>query len=56
MAQQVKNQPAMQGFTSGSERSPGGGNINPFQYFCLKYPMDLAGYNPKGLKEQDTTE
>ena len=24
----------------GSARSPGGGNGNPLQYFCLEYPMD----------------
>ena len=37
----------------GSERSPGGGNGNPFQYSCLGNPMDrgaLVGYNPQGHK------
>ena len=24
----------------GSGRSPGEGNVNPLQYFCLDYPMD----------------
>ena len=24
----------------GSRRSPGGGNGNPLQYFCLENPMD----------------
>ena len=42
----VKNSPANTGDTGdmhsipGSERSPGGGNGNPLQYFCLENPMD----------------
>ena len=28
------------GLISGSERSPGGGNGNPFQYSCLENSMD----------------
>ena len=28
------------GSIPGSERSPGGGNGNPFQYSCLENPMD----------------
>ena len=39
----VKNLPANAGDTSsipGLERSPGEGNVNPFQYFCLENPMD----------------
>ena len=42
----VKNLPANAGHTRGtgsipgSERSPGGGNDNPFQYSCLGNPMD----------------
>ena len=39
----VKNLPANAGDTgssSGSRRSPGGGNVNPFQYSRLKNPMD----------------
>ena len=42
----VKNMPANAGderdvdLTPGLERSPGGENGNPFQYFCLKNPMD----------------
>ena len=42
----VKNLPANAGDTgsiSGSERSPGGGNGNPFQY-CLENPMDRAAW------------
>ena len=46
MAQQVKNPPVNAGDTGdaglilGSGRSPGGGNDNPFQYTCLKKPME----------------
>ena len=39
----VKNLPANAGDTSsipGLERSPGEGNVNPLQYFCLENPMD----------------
>ena len=41
----VKNLPAMQetgdmGLITGLGRSPGEGNGNPFQYSCLKNPMD----------------
>ena len=42
----VKNPPANAGDTSvegsipGSGRSPGGGNGNPFQYFCLENSME----------------
>ena len=28
------------GSIPGSRRSPGGGNGNPFQYYCLQNPMD----------------
>ena len=49
-----KNPPANAGDTRethlipGLRRSPGEGNDNPFQYFCLENPMDrsLAGYSP----------
>ena len=43
----------------GLGRSTGGGNGNPFQYSCLEKchgQMSLAGYNPCGRKEVDTTE
>ena len=43
IAQSVKNLPAMQetwGSIPGSGRSPGEGNVNPFQYSCLENPMD----------------
>ena len=42
----AKNLPANAGVvgevasTSGSGRSPGGGNDNPLQYSCLESPMD----------------
>ena len=41
------------------ERFPGGGHGNPLQYFCLENPhgqRSLAGYNPWGHTELDTTE
>ena len=47
------------GSIPGSGRSPGGGNGNPLQYFCLESPhgqRSLAGYSPWGCKESDTTE
>ena len=39
-------------------RSPGIGNGNPLQYFCLKKfhgQRSLVGYSSRGLKETDTT-
>ena len=45
------------GLMLGSGRSPGGGHGNPFQYLCLKNPMNsLAGSSPWGCKESDMTE
>ena len=47
------------GFTPGSERFPGGGHGNPFQYSCLENPhglRSLAGYSPCGHKELDMAE
>ena len=52
----VKNPPVSagdvkdMGLISGSGRSPGGGNGNPFQYSCLENPTEEPG------KESDTTE
>ena len=46
----VKNLPANagdirnMGLIPGSGRSPGGGNGNPFQYSCLKIPMDRGAW------------
>ena len=47
------------GSIPGLGRSPGGGHGNPLQYSCLENPhgqRSLAGYNPWGHKESDTTE
>ena len=47
------------GLIPGLGRSPGGGHGNPLQYSCLENPhgqRSLAGYNPPGHKELDTTE
>ena len=46
------------GLIPGSGKSPGVGNGNPLQYFCLKKfhgQRSLVGYSSKGLKESDTT-
>ena len=42
-----------QGSIPGLGRSPGEGNGNPFQYYCLENPMErsLVGYSPWGCKE-----
>ena len=43
----------------GSGRSPGEGNGNLLQYYCLENSMDrrsLAGYSPRTHKELDATE
>ena len=46
----VKNSPANAGDIEdvgsilGSGRSPGGGNSNPPQYFCLENPMDRGAW------------
>ena len=46
----VKNLPASagdardEGLISGSERSPGGGNGNLFQYSCLENSMDRGAW------------
>ena len=36
--------------------SPGEGNINPLQYFCLENSVDKGGYNPWSCEESGTTE
>ena len=47
---EVKNLPANAedsgdaGSSSGWRRSPGGGNDNPFQYFCLGNPTDRGAW------------
>ena len=43
----LKNLPAKAGevgLISGSGRSPGEGNGNPLQYYCLGNPMDKGGW------------
>ena len=43
----VKNMPANagdMGSIPGSRRSPGGGNGNPLQYYCLENPMDRKAW------------
>ena len=63
----VKNPPANagdardMGLITGSERSPGEGDGNPFQYSCLENPMahgqrSLGGYSLWSCKESDMTE
>ena len=61
----VKNLPANAGDTSSlprSRRSPGVGNGNPFQYFCLENPMNRGAWwaTVHGVqsigKETDTTQ
>ena len=47
------------GLNPGLGRSPGEGNGNPLQDYCLeKYhgQRSLVGYSPRGHKESDTTE
>ena len=44
------------GLIPGSGRSPGRGNGNPLQYFCLKNPMEPGGLvSPECRKELDMT-
>ena len=42
---------------AGSGSSPGGGNSNPLQYYCLKisWTEETGGYSPGGHKELDVT-
>ena len=46
------------GAITGSERSPGEGNGNPFQYSCLRNPTDRGVWRAtvhRVVKELDTT-
>ena len=61
----VKNPPANAGdirdvgLIPGSERSPGGRDVNPLQYFCLEKPhgqRSLSSYSPQGHTASDMTE
>ena len=62
MAQMVKNPTCNagdMGLIPGLERSPGEGNGNALQHFCLENPhgqRNLMGHSPGGSKESDTTE
>ena len=64
MAQQVKNLPAMQGiqetqvWSQGQEDPMEEENGNPFQYSCLKNPIQrsLVGYGHRGPKKLGTIE
>ena len=47
------------GSVPGLGRSPGEGQSNLFQYFCLENPhgqRNLVGFSPWGLKESDRIE
>ena len=47
------------GLIPGLGRSPGEGNGNPLQYYCLENPHghgSLVSYSPWDLKESDMTE
>ena len=47
------------GWIPGSGGSPGEGNGNLLQYFCLENPhgqRSLVGYSPQGHTESDMTE
>ena len=61
----IKNHPANAGdsrdagLIPGSGRSPGEGNGNSLQYYCLESPHEQrspGGYSPWSHKESDTTE
>ena len=47
-----------QGLISGSGRSPGEGNGNPFQHSCLENPMDRRAWwsTVHGVAQSDMTE
>ena len=57
----VKNLPANagdMGSNPGWGRSPGGGNVPPFQFSCLRNPIkqrSLSGYSSQDPKESNVT-
>ena len=53
----IQNLPAMQETrvqSLGSGRSPGEGNGNPLQYFCLENPMDMISTQKLKLKRMES--
>ena len=44
------------GLITGSGRSLEEGNVNPFQYSCLKNPIDRGAWRVTLRKESGTTE
>ena len=58
----LKNPPANagdagdSGLIPGSGRSPGRGNVNPFQYSCMENPIDRGAWWATVHKESGTTE
>ena len=53
----IQNLPAMQETrvqSLGSGRSPGEGNGNPLQYFCLENPMDMISTQKLKLKTMES--
>ena len=42
------------GSIPGSGRSPGGGNGNPLQYFCLENPMERGAMQSMGSEKSWT--
>ena len=61
MALVVKNPPANAGDVDsipGWGRSPGGGNGNPLQYYCLENPLDRGAWwaTVHEVTESDMTE
>ena len=64
MAQWVKKSTCNAGYTGNMGsipalgRSPGGGNGNPFQYSCLKHPMDRGAWQATvhSVAKSDTTK
>ena len=59
MGKELACNAGVMGWIPGSERSPGGENINPLQYSCLEISMDRGAWWTRefmGHKELDTIE